>query len=124
MSSIPNDVSRFVLTSIPSVPYLEAALLMRGAPDRDWSVGEVAASLYVSERTAADLLDALAEAGLVQREPGRFRYGPRDEALAASLDRLAACYAADLVGVSNLIHDATQKSARRFAAAFKLRKDI
>lgn len=123
MSTIPNDVRRFVLTSIPSVPYLEAALLMRGAADRCWSVAELAASLYVPERTAAELLEALTEAGLAQFEASRYRYEPRDESLGASLNRLADCYAADLVGVSNLIHDATQKSASRFAAAFKLRKD-
>lgn len=123
MSTIPNDVRRFVLTSIPSVPYLEAALLMRGAAHRSWSVAELAASLYVPERTAAELVDALANAGVARLEASRYRYAPRDEALGASLDRLADCYAADLVGVSNLIHDATQKSASRFAAAFKLRKD-
>ena len=123
MSTIPNDVRRFVLTSVPSVPYLEAALLMRGVAHRSWSVAELAASLYVSERTAAELVDALAEGGIARLEASRYRFEPRDEALGASLDRLADCYAADLVGVSNLIHDATQKSASRFAAAFKLRKD-
>lgn len=39
------------------------------------------------------------------------------------MDALAGCYAADVIGVSNLIHDATQKTARRFADASKLRKD-
>ena len=35
--SIPEDVRRFVLTSIPSVPFLEALLLMRANPAQGWS---------------------------------------------------------------------------------------
>jgi hypothetical protein len=34
--SIPEDLRRFVLTSIPSVPFLEALLLMRADPDHAW----------------------------------------------------------------------------------------
>jgi Mn-dependent DtxR family transcriptional regulator len=124
MNAIPDDVRRFVLTSIPSVSYLEAALLLRECADQDCMAADVAGRLYVAERTAADVLQALCAAGLVQStEDASYRYAPRDEALARSMEVLADCYAADLVGISNLIHDATQKSAQRFADAFKLRKD-
>ena len=35
-SAIPDDVRRFILTSVPSVPYLEAMLLLRGEPQAAW----------------------------------------------------------------------------------------
>jgi hypothetical protein len=39
------------------------------------------------------------------------------------LDRLAALYSSDTVGITQLVHDATQRSAHRFASAFNIRKD-
>jgi hypothetical protein len=126
MTPIPDDVRRFVLTSVPSVPYLEAALLLHGQPGQARSVAEVAARLYVPERTAAELLRALCNAGILQctevPEP-RYQYSPNDAALAAAMDALARVYAENLVGITTLIHDATQRSAQRFSDAFRLRKD-
>ena len=56
-------------------------------------------------------------------EPAVFRFAPRDDALAVMIERLARAYEADLIGVTKLIHDRTQKSAQRFSEAFKWRKD-
>jgi len=123
---ISDEVRRFVLTSIPSVPYLEAALLFRAQSGPERTPLEVARALYLDERSVADLLEALCAGGILQRAPAdepRYRYAPRDDALARALDQLAVAYADDLVGVTNLIHDATQKKALRFANAFRLRKD-
>ncbi len=39
---IPEDLRRLILTAIPSVPYLEAMLLLRMAPERQWDTREVA----------------------------------------------------------------------------------
>jgi hypothetical protein len=126
MTPIPDDVRRFVLTSVPSVPHLEAALLLHGQPGQARSVAEVAARLYVPERTAAELLRALCAAGILQctevPEP-RYQYPPNAAALAAAMDALARVYAENLVGITTLIHDATQRSAQRFSDAFRLRKD-
>jgi hypothetical protein len=126
MKPIPDDVRRFVLTSIPSVPHLEAALLLHGQPGQERSVAEVAARLYVPERSAAELLKGLCAAGILQcaelPEP-RYLYAPKDAALVAAMDALARAYADNLVGITTLIHDATQRSAQRFSEAFRLRKD-
>jgi hypothetical protein len=126
MPPIPDDVRRFVLANIPSVPHLEAALLLRGQPGQDHAVADVAARLYVPERSAAELLKALCAAGIAQftgSPAPHYRYAPKDASLAEVMDRLAQTYAQDLVGVTTLIHDATQRSAQRFSDAFRLRKD-
>lgn len=125
-ASIPDDVRRLIAAALPSVPHLEAALLFHAAPDIERSPGDVARVLYVDERVAAQLLMHLCEHGFVQPrddDPPRYRYAPRDEALAQATDRLAAFYATNLIDVTKFIHDSTQKSAHRFAEAFKLRKD-
>ena len=126
MTPVPDDIRRFVLTSIPSVPYLEAVLLLRDAPERAWTAPEVAARLYIPVRSTTDLLEALCAGGLASRDAGDtpgYRYAPRDASLSQMMDALAACYRENLFGVTALIHDAIQKNAVRFADAFKLRKD-
>ena len=123
---IPDDVRRFIMTSVPSVPFLEAMLLFQKQPHMRRNVAEVAARLYIKEAAAHTLLQDLAAAGvlaLADAESGRFRYAPRDTGLAALIDHLAGVYSTHLIDISNLIHDQTQRNALQFANAFKLRKD-
>ena len=119
--SIPDDVTRFVLTSVPSVPHLEAMLLFHREPAVRRTVAEVARALYLQDRAVAELLQSLCSARILACEDERYWYAP-DETLVASVERLEQAYRENLVGVTNLIHDATQKSAMRFADAFKWRK--
>lgn len=122
---IPDDIRRFVLTSIPSIPYLEAALTLRRDPGTPWDAFGMARVLYLPPPRAAELLRDLTGAGVAQFDPQdqTYRYAPRDEPLAAMLDRLAELYRNDIIGITQLVHDATQRSAHRFASAFNIRKD-
>jgi hypothetical protein len=90
-------------------------------------VDDVAQALYLSPGVAEDLLRALTAAGVLAQAGDAaattFRYEPRDPALAANIDALAAAYAANLVEIARLVHDATHRNAHRFADAFKLRRD-
>ena len=120
---LPQDLRRFILTSIPSVPYLEALLLLRAEPQRSWSAGEAARRLYLPEQRGTELLTELVSAGVVRRESMGYRYSPATGELAAILDQLAFHYSADLVGISDLIHSRVDKKAQQFADAFRIRKD-
>ena len=64
--AIPDDIRRFILTSIPSVPYLEAMLLLRNETQRPWDGKTLAQRLYMSEKAAAQLLAELHEAPIAQ----------------------------------------------------------
>ncbi|MDB5963228.1 MAG: hypothetical protein JWP59_4522 [Massilia sp.] len=122
-AAIPDDVRRFVLLAIPSVPYLEALLLMRGAGPVAFDAAALAAGLYLDEGAAGDLMAQLRAAGVTAPAPGaagRVRYAPAAP-LAAMIDRLANVYADNLVGVSMLIHSTNGKQAR--ADAFRLRDE-
>lgn len=126
-AELSDDIRRFILTGVPSVPYLEAMLLLRADPGVGWDVPRLAARLYVAERQAAELLTALAAAGIAQSEdPGDaalFRYAPATAELRERLDALAQAYSANLVAVTDLIHTRIDKRAQQFADAFRLRKD-
>jgi Mn-dependent DtxR family transcriptional regulator len=126
-SELPDDIRRFILTSVPSVPYLEAILLLRADPDALWDVRRVAARLYVAERQASEVLTALAAAGIADSEDhgdtALFRYAPATAELRDRLDALAHAYSANLVGMTDLIHSRIDKRAQQFADAFRLRKD-
>jgi hypothetical protein len=121
---VPADVRRFILTSVPSVPFLEAVLLLRGEPARAWDAALLARRLYVPERTAQDLLAQLADAGVtaIAEDHASVRYAPLN-GLAPLLDDVAAAYAADLVAITALIHSRIDKRAQLFADAFRFRKE-
>ena len=122
---IPDHIRRFVLTSIPSVPYLEAALLFYHAPATTMNADELGRALYLDKQKAAALLEAMRAAGILgchDEVSDRYRFEPRDEALRSALHDIAMVYPTNLIEVTNLIHDTGGKNARRFADAFKLRK--
>jgi hypothetical protein len=121
---IPDEVRRFILTSVPSVPFVEAMLMFMGRRGEPLENSEVARRLYVSDAAAAEILRQLGEARIVQPCPGNLshRYAP-DGDLGRMLDQVRTCYARDLIGVTDLIHSRSGRKAQQFADAFKLRKD-
>lgn len=117
------DLRRFILTSVPSVPYLEAVLLLRAEAGKEWDASQLARRLYVPERTGAELLDLLRSSGVgTPVGTAGLRYAPALE-LADLLDRLAHAYATNLVAVTDLIHSRIDRRAQQFADAFRFRKE-
>jgi hypothetical protein len=123
---VPDDVKRFILISIHSIPQLEAMLLLRNESERDWDGKQVARRLYMSEKAANELLMELHAAGVLDmtepKEP-LYRYRPVSEELRHMIDRLAETYSRHLIEVTKLIHSKTSKKAQQFADAFIWRKD-
>jgi hypothetical protein len=121
---IPENLHRLILTSIPSVPFLEALLVFRASSDRAVTLRELSSRLYIPEKAAFELVLQLREAGIVKPEDGSdaLRYAPEPD-LAEMLDQLANFYAKNLIGVTEVIHSRTGRRAQQFADAFKWRKD-
>jgi hypothetical protein len=122
VSPLPGDVRRFLLATIPTVPHLEALLLLRGL-QHDWTPAVLANRLYIDPAVAALLIDDLVAAGLVDCRDERCRYAPADPAIAAIVDEVAALYARQTVVIAELIHSTSDRKAQRFADAFRLRKE-
>ena len=118
---IPDDVRRFVLTSIASVPHLEALLLLRATPG-DWPVAKVAERLYISEKAADRLLLDLCGSGLLVCQNGIYHYQPETSTMRETVSEVARTYAQNLVAMTNLIHSSVERKAHQFADAFNFRK--
>jgi len=120
---LSDELRRFVLTSVPSVPFLEALLLLRSGTGQGWGAHRLARELYIPEQTAQDLLGLLRATSLVEQdEQGLCRFAAQGESRKI-VDELAAAYARDLIGITELIHSQTERRAIRFADAFRWRKD-
>lgn len=125
---IPEDIRRFVLTSIPSVPHLEALLLLRAGETDCWTSARVAERLYISEKAAGALMLDLSAGGMTRPQYApdggvSYRYQPSSAFLRATIDTLAKLYARQLVDITHLIHSKLDRKAQQFADAFKWRKD-
>lgn len=121
---IPEDLRRFVLTSVPSVPFVEALLIFREAQGTPVTIDLLARRLYMGERNAAEIVGQLRSSRLIEpvEGAGGHRYAPAPE-LAGMIEQLAHFYRTQLVDVTDLIHSKTGRMAQQFADAFKLRRD-
>ena len=122
---IPEDLRRFLLSSVPSVPFVEAMLLLREARGEPVEAAQVARRLYLSEAATTAVLEQLAEARIARRAeqgPAAHCFAPHTE-VAAVVELLAAYYRTHLLEVTDVIHSRTGRKAQQFADAFKLRKD-
>jgi hypothetical protein len=123
---LPDDLRRFVLTCIASVPHLEALLLLRGEPDPHWNPSSVARRLYLAESVAKDVLSELCAAGLLECSDAAtptYRFLSESPELRALVGRLADAHGSRLIEITNLIHSTDGRRAQRFADAFKWHKD-
>lgn len=122
-TELPETLRRFILTSVPSVPFVEAMLIFRQEGAAPVSIEKVARLLYVGERQAADVIGQLRAAGVIEPVPDMgHRYAPSQD-LAPMLEVLALFYRSRLVEVTALIHSRTGRLAHQFADAFRLRRD-
>ena len=123
---IPEDIQRFILRSIESVPHLEAILLLRGNPSTEWDAKMMAQRLYISEARAGELLSDLCSSGFAKVQKVTetlYHYSPITPELGEVVNRLSDIYSENLIEVTNLIHSKTGKQAQKFGDAFKWQKE-
>lgn len=125
-SAIPDDIRRYVIQCVPSVPYIEAVLLMRDSGPAVWPASLLGRRLYLREEDASRLLAKLQIDGIVVQqlgaEPG-YRYAPSSPDLERLWEQLAVVYARNLIEVSTLIHTKPTAKAQMLANAFMWRKE-
>lgn len=107
-SGIPESVRRFLLTRVESVGQVEILLLLRSAPDHEWSIDELSRELGSSAPSIRDRLALLASEGIVEARDvdgsTLHRYAPASDATRSMLDDLAVAYKEYRVAVTNLIY--------------------
>lgn len=120
------QVDRFLVDEIDTVPQLEALLLIWNRRPKKWYCSEIAKALYISQELAQEVINHLVlHHLLVKVENSSDCYAlrtdsPEKEQLLASLD---AMYRRELVRVSNLIHAKASRAVRDFASAFRFKKE-
>jgi hypothetical protein len=119
---IPPDVREFILRNIDSIAHLEALLLLLQRPEIKWSAASVGDHLYIEPDQAAEVLQHLCEAGLAGCNDGVYWLNAAPAGQLEVVRRLAELYSNHLIPVTNLVH-AKPSGIRKFAAAFKFRKD-
>jgi hypothetical protein len=121
--SISPDLLAFMRHNLTSVWALELLLLMRAAPDRDWTAPVLVAELRASEPLVTGILEHLGRTGLVRANAdGSVRYAPAGATIAALCDQLEAAYRQRPVAVIGAISAPADK-LQALADAFRIRGD-
>ncbi|MBB3221531.1 hypothetical protein [Pseudoduganella umbonata] len=105
MKEISPALRSFILT-LPSVPFLEALLLLHGAPGQIWTAEAIAQRLYLQSLGQADtIVRELAARGFCACTPGgHVLYQPADAALHALIAELSREYPHRLIEITKLVH--------------------
>lgn len=125
-SDLPPEIRQFLADHIDSVADLEVLLLLRGAPDREWTAAEVGKMLYtMPEMCAVQLARLASQKLLLIAEPSapRYRYSPSSPDFARLIDRVAELYKERRVSMITAIYTKPISNVQSFADAFRLRKD-
>jgi hypothetical protein len=123
---IPEKIGQFIAENFNSVEQLEALLLLRTHPDKDWDAVQLSQALYTQPEAAALRLADLKARGFLTTADGptpRYRYRPAPAELASLVDALAEVYRERRVTVITLIYSRPVDPAQAFADAFRLRKE-
>jgi hypothetical protein len=123
---IPDQIRQFIAEHFNSVEQLEALLLLRADPGRDWDAVQLSQALYTQPVAAAMRLADLKARGFLtvaESSPPRYRYQPANPDLGSRIDLLAEVYRERRVTVITLIYSRPIDPAQAFADAFRLRKE-
>jgi len=126
VAGIPDELRRFLLTGMISIPHVEAILQLRQQPSPTWNAESLGLRIYVPAARAKLLLSDLSAIGVVKEDAdaqGVYAYAPATPGLAALLDQLVKAYSEQLIAVTKLIHTAEDRKAQDFADAFRFRKE-
>jgi hypothetical protein len=119
-----NEVDRFIMDRIDSVPHLEALLLLwRGSP-RCWSAESLGRRLWVESEVARTILQDLERGGLIGAalENGEYCY-EGDPGRDRLLNSVNDTYRREMIRIATMIHSKPSSAIREFARAFRLKKE-
>ena len=122
-SPLAPEVVRFLDAEIFSVPQLELLLLVHAAGGRVLSIQDVDGEFYLPAASFSPWLAAFAGRGLLVAGQGGYCALPAGHPSAELLTLVADTYARRRVTVTRHVYAAQDDPARRFADAFRLRKD-
>lgn len=121
MADVSDAAKRLIAAEIHSVEQLEVLLLVRAAPEKEWTAAEVSRALVTQVDTAEHRLNDLVARKLLKGTGDTYRYGP-DSATDKAVGDLAQAYATRRTTVIGLIFSKPSDAVTSFSDAFRLRK--
>ncbi len=123
---IPEDVQRFIVDKIDTVPHLEALLLLWESRPKGWTEEEIAVRVYVPVERARAILQDLVRLRLAVAHTAStdvYRYDAAWDESSQTMPRVAETYGRQLVRVATLIHSKASPAVREFARAFQFKNE-
>jgi hypothetical protein len=126
-SPIPDEVKYYILDSVPSIPYLEAMLLMKSQLLQQWDIDTLSKRLFITKNATEQVVKQLLLSGIIkssENDTQFYYFHPIDDKLNTLIDQLGALYITNLVEITNMVHSRNEQSAaQKFSEAFMWRKD-
>ena len=122
--ALPPEVVAFLDEHIFSVTQLEVLLLVKEIAPEPITVEELSRGSHLPERSIRPWLDAFVERGLLVHDASDgYRSAELDSPTQAVVDAVADCYVRRRVSLSRHVYASREDPARRFADAFRFRKE-
>lgn len=123
VTSLPDDVCRFIKRHIHTLEQLEILRLLFENPARSWSASELAAELRTNPESVRLRLGPMLTDGLTAMTgPATYCYRPASARLDEQVGLLIGCYRERRVAVITQIFAPSGGAARVFAEAFRIKK--
>jgi DNA-binding IclR family transcriptional regulator len=123
-AELPVKLQRFIAAHIESVEKLEVLLLLYNSHDKWWSAQSVYQKIQSNPQSVAKRLADLKAAGFVQEnKEACFQFNPKTPELADGVALLNTEYDQRRVKVIEAIFSHATEQMRRFADAFRIRKE-
>jgi DNA-binding IclR family transcriptional regulator len=121
---LPGKLQRFIAAHIESVEKLEVLLLLYNSPETWWSAQSVYQKIQSNPQSVARRLVQLkAEGFLQENKDGCFQFHSKSPELADGVAELSTEYEQRRVKVIEAIFSHATEQMRRFADAFRIRKE-
>ncbi|CAN5302172.1 hypothetical protein BH11PSE11_BH11PSE11_11170 [soil metagenome] len=111
--TISRAVRKLVKTSIPSVPHLEALILIQASAGECWDADHLSSRLYIGHDECRAVLRDLYMSGFLRKEEKEdglnYRYSPLSDSVQEGVEQLAKAHGTNLRGITDLIHANARK---------------
>jgi predicted ArsR family transcriptional regulator len=121
-----DEVLRFFLDNIDSVPELEALLLLWQHRPNSWTISDLSKRLYIDPEQTRNILQGLSRKQFIfddEARSGSYRYQSDSEQRDELIGRAEKMYRREIVRISTLIHSKPSRAIRDFADAFRFTKE-